>query len=91
MELTAIEAIKQAISLADLGALPEGPKGQLEAIGLAQAYALISIAQSLNKLVALQEFQNDLAPGWTDTPEPIHWDENGNTGEVEYDEDNPPF
>jgi hypothetical protein len=48
--MTAEQAIGEAISLANLGALPEGPKGQLEAIGLAQAYALISIARSLDEI-----------------------------------------
>ena len=48
--MTALEALAEATSLANLGALPEGPKGQLEAIGLAQAYALISIARSLEAL-----------------------------------------
>lgn len=48
--MSAKEAIEEAISLANLGALPEGPKGQLESIGLAQAYALISIARSLEEI-----------------------------------------
>ena len=48
--MTAEEAILEALSLANLGALPEGPKGQLESIGLAQAYALISIARSLAEM-----------------------------------------
>lgn len=49
-KMTARKAIEEAISLADLGVMPEGPKGQLEAIELAQAYALISIAQSLAEI-----------------------------------------
>ena len=49
-QMTAKQAVEEALSLANLGALPEGPKGQLEAIGLAQAYALISIARSLEEI-----------------------------------------
>jgi hypothetical protein len=49
-QMTAGQAIAEALSLANLGAMPEGPKGQIEAIGLAQAYALISIARSLEEM-----------------------------------------
>lgn len=49
-QMTAGQAIEEALSLANLGAMPEGPKGQLESIGLAQAYALISIARSLAEI-----------------------------------------
>lgn len=51
-EMTVKEAIEQAVNLADLGSLPEGPKGQLEAIELAQAYALIAIAKSLASVIS---------------------------------------
>ena len=44
------ELLKNALSLADLGSAPEGPKGQLEAIQLAQALATIAIAQELARL-----------------------------------------
>lgn len=56
-QMTARQAIDEAITLANLGALPEGPKGQLESIGLAQAYALISIARSLDEMNKRQKDQ----------------------------------
>lgn len=49
-QMTAVQAIQEALSVVTLGALPEGPNGQIEAIGLAQAYALISIARSLEEM-----------------------------------------